>query len=116
MNRPPRRFLKITGLRPEHAPFYRELHTAVWPSVLRMIKECHVQNYSIHEQEIGGKLYLIAYLEYVGDDWEGDNARMAADPETRRWWTQTDPCQEPLPEAAAKGAIWVDATEVFYLH
>ena len=41
-------------------------------------------------------------------------ARMAAEPETRRWWSETDPCQEPLPEAMALGKIWTDAREVFY--
>jgi L-rhamnose mutarotase len=41
-------------------------------------------------------------------------ARMAADPETHRWWAETDPCQEPLPEAAALGKIWTEAREVFY--
>ena len=31
-----------------------------------MIKACHIQNFSIHEREIEGKLYLFAYLEYTG--------------------------------------------------
>ena len=41
--------------------------------------------------------------------------KMAADPETQRWWKETDPCQQPLPDAAARGKIWSDAKEVFYL-
>ena len=43
-----------------------------------------------------------------------DMAKMAADPETQRWWKETDPCQIPLPEARAKGKIWTMAEEVFY--
>ena len=39
----------------------------------------------------------------------------AADPETQRWWKETDPCQNPLPDAAARGKIWSDVTEVFHL-
>jgi len=79
-----------------------------------MISECHIRNYSIHLQEIDGKSYLFAYFEYTGHDFDADMARMAADPETCRWWAETDPCQEPLPEAAALGRIWTEAREVFY--
>jgi L-rhamnose mutarotase len=41
--------------------------------------------------------------------------KMAADPETQRWWKETDPCQLPLPDAAATGKIWADTQEVYYL-
>ena len=109
-----RRFASVTGLKPEMAARYEALHAAPWPGVRRMISECHLRNYSIHLQEIGGKPYLFAYFEYTGRDFDADMARMAADPETRRWWSETDPCQEPLPEAAALGKIWTDAREVFY--
>jgi L-rhamnose mutarotase len=40
---------------------------------------------------------------------------MAADPETVRWWKETDPCQTPLPDAAAAGKIWADMKEVYFL-
>jgi L-rhamnose mutarotase len=40
--------------------------------------------------------------------------KMAADPDTRRWWKETDPCQLPLPAAKKKGGIWTDAEEVFH--
>ena len=41
--------------------------------------------------------------------------KMAADPETQRWWKETDPCKQPLPDAAAKRKIWSDTMEVYYL-
>ena len=68
-----------------------------------------------YEREIEGKLYLFAYLEYVGADFTADMKRMAADPETQRWWKETDPCQSPLPDAAAAGKIWADTQEVYHL-
>jgi len=105
----------ITGLKPEMAARYRNLHAHPWPAVNQTLKKCHIQNFSIHQTEIEGKLYLFAYLEYTGNDFEADMKRMAADPETQRWWKETDPCQIPLPEAAAKGKIWTDMTEVYYL-
>ena len=81
-----------------------------------MIKQCHIRNFSIYEREIDGKTYLFAYLEYTGKDFAADMKKMAADPETHRWWRQTDPCQQPLPDAAAKGKIWSDTKEVFHLN
>ena len=111
----PRRHAWITGLKPELAARYRDLHAKPWPAVNRMLKECHIENFSIWQRPIEGKLYLFAYLEYTGRDFDADMRKMAADPETQRWWRETDPCQIPLPDAAAKGKIWSDMTEVYYL-
>jgi len=113
--KPPQRFVWVTGLKPEKAQHYRELHAHPWPGVNKMIKQCHIQNFSIHEREIDGKLYLIAYLEYSGNDFDGDMKKMDADPETQRWWKETDPCQSPLPDAAARAKIWSDTEELYYL-
>ncbi|MHB1310363.1 MAG: L-rhamnose mutarotase [Limisphaerales bacterium] len=112
---PAQRHVWVTGLKPEKADYYRQLHADPWPSVNRMLKECHVRNFSIHEREIDGRLYLVAYLEYTGADFEGDMTRMAADPETQRWWKETDPCQSPLPDALAKGKIWSETRELYHL-
>jgi L-rhamnose mutarotase len=112
----PQRFAWITGLKPEKAAYYRQLHSNPWPGVDRMIKACHIRNFSIYEREIEGKLYLFAYLEYNGANFEADMKRMAADPETQRWWKETDPCQSPLPDAVVAGKIWADARELYHLH
>ena len=109
------RYAWVTGLKPEKAARYEELHAHPWPAVNQMIKACHIQNFSIHEREINGQLYLFAYLEYTGTNFDADMKKMAADPETVRWWKETDPCQSPLPDAAAKGNIWSDTREVYYL-
>jgi len=113
--KPPKRFAWVTGLKPEKAAHYKELHAHPWPSVNKKIKECNIQNFSIHLKEIEGKQYLFAYLEYTGDDFEADMKKMAADPETIRWWKETDPCQIPLPDAAEKKKIWSDTEEVYFL-
>ncbi len=113
--KPAQRYAWITGLKPEKAAYYEQLHAAPWPGVNKMLKAVHVRNFSIHEREIDGKLYLFAYLEYTGTDFEADMKRMAEDPETQRWWKETDPCQSPLPDAAAKGKLWSDMKEVYYL-
>ena len=113
--RPPQRHAWITGLKPEKAAYYRDLHAHPWPAVNRMLKECHIRNFSIFERVIDGRIYLFSYLEYTGQDFEADMKKMAADPETQRWWKETDPCQLPLPDAAASGKIWSDAREVYHL-
>jgi L-rhamnose mutarotase len=113
--RPAERYAWVTGLNPDKAAHYRQLHANPWPSVNRTLKECHIRNFSIHEREIEGKLYLFAYLEYTGKDFDADMKKMGEDPETQRWWKETDPCQLPLPDAAAKGKIWADTKELYYL-
>jgi L-rhamnose mutarotase len=114
-HQPVQHFAWVTGLKPEKAEYYRQLHANPWPAVNRMIRQCHIRDFSIHERELDGKLYLFAYLEYTGKDFDADMKKMAADPETQRWWKETDPCQSPLPDAAARGKIWSDMKEVYYL-
>jgi len=104
------RHLQLVGLRPEKREEYLALHAAVWPEIEQRISASNITNYSIFV--LGDR--LAAYFEYTGDDFAADMAAMAADPKTREWWALTDPCQEPLPDAAA-GAIWADATEIWHL-
>jgi L-rhamnose mutarotase len=105
----------VTGLKPQKADYYRKLHADPWPSVNAMLKQCNIRNFSIYEREIEGKTYLFAYLEYTGSDFDADMKRMADDPETRRWWKETDPCQSPLPDALKAGKVWSDTTELYHL-
>ncbi len=96
--KPPQRYAWVTGLKPDEAAHYEDLHQHIWPGVNRTIKSCHIQNFSIHKCEIGGKLYLFAYLEYTGSDFAADMKRMGDDPETQRWWKQN----RSLPVAVAR--------------
>ena len=109
------RYAWITGLKPEKADYYRKLHANPWPAVNARIKDCNIRNFSIYEREIEGKTYLFAYLEYTGRNFDADMKKMAADPETRRWWKETDPCQSPLPDAKKAGKIWADTKEIYHL-
>jgi L-rhamnose mutarotase len=102
------------GLKPEMMDEYKALHADCWPGVLKMIEECNIRNYSIYLGELEkGKYYLFSYLEYVGDDFEADMKRMAADETTRKWWKRTDPCQIPL-ATRREGEFWMDMEEVFH--
>jgi L-rhamnose mutarotase len=105
-----KRFGQTILLKPECANAYVIHHAAVWQGVLEMIKECNIQNYSIFKKE----LVLFAYFEYVGSDFDADMARMAADPETQRWWDVVKPMMQPI-ENRKVGEFWADMEEIFHL-
>lgn len=111
---PVERYGSVTGLKPEKISYYKELHAKPWPSIIEKLRDCHIRNYSIYLKEIEGKPFLFSYFEYTGHDFAKDMGKMAADPETQRWWKETDPCQTPLPEAAEKQQIWAGTEEVFH--
>jgi L-rhamnose mutarotase len=105
-----KRIAQTTRLRPEHREEYLALHRAVWPAVEAALHAAQIRNYSIF---LHGDT-LFAYYEYHGDDFDADLATVKADPETQRWWTFTDPCQEPWPDAPA-GSRWSDLPEIWHL-
>ena len=104
------RYGSVIKVAPGRLEEYKRLHAAVWDSVKKMIKECNLQNYSIYYKDG----YLFSYYEYTGNDYAADMAKMAADPETQRWWTFCEPCQQPL-ESRADGEWWATMEEVFHL-
>lgn len=103
------RYGQIIGVKPEQVEAYERIHAQVWPEVLAMIEACHLRNYTIFRH---GTL-LFAYMEYTGEDYVGDMARMAADPKTREWWAHTEPMQEPLADRK-EGEWWTPIREVFH--
>lgn len=103
------RHAAVIKLRSQHEAEYRRLHADVWAAVLAQIRKSGIANYSIFLRD--GMLF--SYYEYMGDDHAGDLAAMADDPETRRWWELTDPCQQPI-DTAAEGERWAPMTEVFH--
>ena len=106
---PMKRYGSVIRVRPEKLEEYKRLHAEVWPGVRKMIAECGLRNYSIYYKDG----YLFSYYEYVGDDYEADMAKMAADPETQRWWAVCEPCQVPL-ETRAEDEWWASMEEVFH--
>ena len=108
------RYGMVLGVKEEKIGYYKELHAAVWPGVLKMITECNIRNFSIYLRKLpDGKHYLFSYFEYTGADYKGDMARMAADPTTQKWWDECMPCQEPLLDIA-EGEWWASMEEVFH--
>lgn len=109
-----KRYGSIIGLRADKLDEYKKLHAAVWPDVLEQIRKSNIRNYSIFLRRLpDGNHYLFSYFEYVGDDFEGDMAAMAADPTTQKWWDVCMPMQIPL-ENRKEGEWWADMEEVFH--
>jgi len=104
------RFGSVIRLRPERRNEYLALHANVWPAVEAALTRANVRNYTIfmHDHPLFG------YYEYVGDDHVGDLARIAADPQTQRWWALTNPCQVRL-AGTPDGSQWAPLAEVWHL-
>lgn len=104
-----RRFGQVIRVKPGKLEYYLQLHANPWPGVLKMIASCNIQNYSIFLLQDN---LLFAYFEYTGNNFEADIQKMAQDPETQRWWKETDPCQESL--GINPGEWWTNMREVFH--
>jgi len=66
-------------------------------------------NYSIFKH---GEM-LFSYLEYTGTDLAADNARIAADPVTQKWWDECKPLMRPF-EDRPDGDWWLMIPEIFH--
>jgi L-rhamnose mutarotase len=105
-----KRYGQIIGVKTDQLEAYKAYHAGVWPEVLATIYQCNIRNYSIFHWE--GQLF--AYFEYVGDDFDADMAKMAADPKTQEWWEIMMPMQEPVVNRV-DGEWWANMEEVFHV-
>ena len=105
-----KRYGAVIKVQPESLDEYVRLHENIWPDILEMIEKCNIRNYSIYHRDG----YLFSYFEYVGEDFESDMAKMAADPRTQQWWDVVKPLQEPL-KTCTEGEWWADMVEVFHM-
>ena len=105
-----KRFGQMIKIKPEGLEEYKKWHANPLPGVNEIIKECNIRNYSIYSRGD----YLFAYMEYVGEDYEGDMAKMAASPITQQWWDLVKPLMQPLDDRK-EGEFWSDMEEIYYL-
>jgi len=103
------RYGQLIGVKAENLKKYTEYHKKIWPEIANKISECNIQNYSIYHFQ--GKLF--SYFEYVGNDFDGDMGKMAADKKTQEWWEIMKPMQQPV-EGRAEGEWWATMEEVFH--
>ena len=108
-----RRIAMVVGLKPEAESRYRALHADPWRGVLERLTASNITDYSIYVARLEGKLYLFSRFIYTGEDFERDMRAIGQDPETQKWWRETDPCQIVL-EGTPEGEQWLTLEEVFY--
>lgn len=105
-----KRFGQVIRIAPEKLQAYKEYHANPLPGVNEMIKECHLENYSIYSR---GE-YLFTYFEYTGENYEKDMEKMTSDPATQKWWNLVKPLMQPL-EDRLPGEFWSDMEEIYHL-
>lgn len=103
------RFGQVISIKPGKLDYYLNLHANPWPAILKTIDDCHIRNYSIF---LLNDNMLFAYFEYIGNNFEEDMQKMASDPETQRWWKETNPCQQPL--GINPDEWWHNMKEIFH--
>ncbi len=107
-------FGQIGRIKPECIAEYCRLHevdvyTEKWAGVLQLIRDCNIQNYNIFiEDDV-----VFAFFEYVGEDYEVDMAKMAADPLNQEWWSHTRPCFTKY-KADSPEAFYTDMKQIFH--
>lgn len=95
---------------PEKLEEYRNLHEAVWPEVLRVLRSNHVSNYSIFLKDD----LLFGYLEYTGSDFAGDFKKMGDEQIMQQWYALCGPCQQPL-DSRRTGEWWAVMDQLFFM-
>jgi L-rhamnose mutarotase len=74
------RYCFLLQVRPELLDEYRQRHAAVWPEMVRALKESGWHNYSLYARDDG---LLVGYVE--SDDLAAAQAAMAATEVNARW-------------------------------
>jgi L-rhamnose mutarotase len=110
----PPRYGSVIRLRAEKLAEYKMLHASIWPAVAKAVRDARLRNYSIYLRKLpDGNYYLFSYFEYVGDNFLVDMAKLATNPEVKRWWNATNLCQAPLSDRQ-EGEWWASMEEIFH--
>ena len=80
------RYCFLLQVRPDRLDSYRQRHRAVWPDMLRALRDTGWHNYSLHLRDDG---LLVGYVEC--DDLAAAQAAMAATDVNARWQAEMAP-------------------------
>ena len=104
------RYAMAVRLKKEKRDFYIKNHANVWPEILEELKKINVKNYSIYLKED----FMFGYLEYDGNDFDGDMATMQKIPIVEKWTKLMIDCFNPFPKNDQIDS-WVMMEEIFHL-
>ena len=105
-----KRFGDVIRVSNEKYAEYVEKHNNIWPSIVEMMRQANIVNFTIFHRDG----YLFKYYEYVGDDYEADMKKLNANAEHRQWLEFTAVCQIPVDSADA-GQWWAPMEEIFHI-
>ena len=86
----------VVGLNESMMGEYKRLHSDDYAGVRDLLGKYNMHNFSIFLHEIEGKWYEFGYYEYTGSDFDGDMAKLDAEPRNKEWLVVCDPMQVPL--------------------
>lgn len=84
-----------------------DFHKKVWPEVLEITKQSNIRNHTIY----CWNGLLFRYFEYVGNDFEGDMAKLNADKNLQAWMKIIEPMLSPV-ENCPEGQLWSPIDEI----
>jgi L-rhamnose mutarotase len=88
----------VIEVRDDRLEEYKALHADSHPGVRDLLSAANIRNFSIYLTRLpDGKNYLFGYYEYAGEDFDGDMARLQAEPRNGEWLAMCDPMQIPFP-------------------
>jgi L-rhamnose mutarotase len=103
------RYCFLLQVRPELLAEYRQRHAAVWPEMLRALRDSGWRNYSLFARDDG---LLVGYVE--SDDLEAAQRAMAATEVNARWQAEMAGFFTGL-DGRAPDEGFLLLTEVFHL-
>ena len=104
------RYGMAVRLKDEKRQYYIENHANVWPEVLEELKKINIQNYSIFLKED----FMFGYLEYTGNNFDGDMEKMQQIPIVDKWTKLMIDCFNPFPNNDDNES-WVMMDQIFFM-
>jgi L-rhamnose mutarotase len=87
----------VVKIKEDQIEEYKRLHAPDNPGVRDLLTRYNMRNFSIFLQKLDdGNYYEFGYYEYVGDNFEEDMEKLAAEPRNIEWLKVCDPMQIPL--------------------
>ena len=101
----------VIKINPERIEEYLAAHSDTNPGVRDLLIRYNMRNFSIFMTQLeDGNYYEFGYYEYWGNDFEGDMAKLSAEPRNIEWLKLCDPMQIPL-----KGnTSWKNMETIFF--
>ena len=101
----------VIKIKPECIEEYKAIHSDSSAGVRDLLIEANMRNFSIFLHQLDdGNWYEFGYYEYTGDDFEGDMAKLEANPRNIEWLKVCEPMQIPLEGYES----WAEMDEVYF--